>query len=101
MQIALFLQVFEACDEGNKGYLNREDFEVAVVMLFGYKLSEVCIFFLLYSEYPAYIDVLLLRKLFTEWSVLIGVDWSSAGEQKYLQILEVFFFIWGYYFKRM
>ncbi|XP_040557511.1 EF-hand calcium-binding domain-containing protein 11 isoform X2 [Gallus gallus] len=34
-------RVFEACDEGNKGYLNREDFEVAVVMLFGYKLSEV------------------------------------------------------------
>ncbi|XP_048804500.1 EF-hand calcium-binding domain-containing protein 11 isoform X2 [Lagopus muta] len=34
-------RVFEVCDEGNKGYLNREDFEVAVVMLFGYKLSEV------------------------------------------------------------
>ncbi|XP_032300714.1 EF-hand calcium-binding domain-containing protein 11 isoform X4 [Coturnix japonica] len=33
--------VFEVCDEGNKGYLDREDFEVAVVMLFGYKLSEV------------------------------------------------------------
>lgn len=44
MQIALFLQVFEVCDEGNKGYLNREDFEVALVMLFGYKLSEVCVF---------------------------------------------------------
>ncbi|XP_072194983.1 EF-hand calcium-binding domain-containing protein 11 isoform X1 [Excalfactoria chinensis] len=34
-------RVFEVCDEGNKGYLDREDFEVAVVMLFGYKLSEV------------------------------------------------------------
>ncbi|XP_065607736.1 EF-hand calcium-binding domain-containing protein 11 [Cyrtonyx montezumae] len=34
-------RVFELCDEDNKGYLNREDFEVAVVMLFGYKPSEV------------------------------------------------------------
>ncbi|NXL88474.1 EFC11 protein, partial [Alectura lathami] len=34
-------QVFEACDEDNKGYLSREDFKVAVVMLFGYKPSKV------------------------------------------------------------
>ncbi|XP_021258039.1 EF-hand calcium-binding domain-containing protein 11 isoform X7 [Numida meleagris] len=34
-------RVFKVCDEDNKGYLNREDLEVAVVMLFGYKPSEV------------------------------------------------------------
>uniref|UniRef100_A0A8D0H4P2 EF-hand calcium binding domain 11 n=1 Tax=Sphenodon punctatus TaxID=8508 RepID=A0A8D0H4P2_SPHPU len=30
-----------ACDEDNKGYLSREDFKVAVVILFGYKPSKV------------------------------------------------------------
>lgn len=34
-------QVFKVCDEDNKGYLSREDFKVAVVMLFGYKPSKV------------------------------------------------------------
>lgn len=34
-------QVFKACDEDNKGYLSREDFKVAVVMLFGYKPSKI------------------------------------------------------------
>ncbi|KYO45531.1 EF-hand calcium-binding domain-containing protein 11 isoform B [Alligator mississippiensis] len=33
--------VFAACDEDSKGYLSREDFKVAVVMLFGYKPSKV------------------------------------------------------------
>ncbi|KAF6351169.1 EF-hand calcium binding domain 11 [Rhinolophus ferrumequinum] len=33
--------VFRACDEDNKGYLSREDFKVAVVMLFGYKPSKI------------------------------------------------------------
>ncbi|XP_042324761.1 EF-hand calcium-binding domain-containing protein 11 isoform X2 [Sceloporus undulatus] len=32
---------FEACDEDKKGYLSREDYKVAVVMLFGYKPSKV------------------------------------------------------------
>ncbi|KAM3918290.1 EF-hand calcium-binding domain-containing protein 11 [Leptodactylus fuscus] len=36
-----FLQVFEICDEDKKGYLSREDFKVAVVMLFGYKPSKI------------------------------------------------------------
>ncbi|XP_066468243.1 EF-hand calcium-binding domain-containing protein 11 [Tiliqua scincoides] len=36
-----WLEVFEACDEDNKGYLNREDYKVAVVMLFGYKPSKM------------------------------------------------------------
>ncbi|KAH0620434.1 hypothetical protein JD844_020882 [Phrynosoma platyrhinos] len=34
-------QAFEVCDEDKKGYLNREDYKVAVVMLFGYKPSKV------------------------------------------------------------
>ncbi|KAE8586188.1 hypothetical protein XENTR_v10021584 [Xenopus tropicalis] len=36
-----FLRVFQLCDEGNKGYLSREDLKVAVVMLFGYKPSKL------------------------------------------------------------
>ncbi|XP_054825878.1 EF-hand calcium-binding domain-containing protein 11 [Eublepharis macularius] len=36
-----WVTAFEACDEGNKGYLNREDYKVAVVMLFGYKPSKM------------------------------------------------------------
>nr|XP_056707769.1 EF-hand calcium-binding domain-containing protein 11 [Euleptes europaea] len=36
-----WVKAFEACDEGNKGYLSREDYKVAVVMLFGYKPSKM------------------------------------------------------------
>lgn len=36
-----WVEVFKACDEDNKGYLSREDFKVAVVMLFGYKPSKM------------------------------------------------------------
>ncbi|XP_060117562.1 EF-hand calcium-binding domain-containing protein 11 isoform X1 [Heteronotia binoei] len=36
-----WVKAFEACDEGKKGYLNREDYKVAVVMLFGYKPSKM------------------------------------------------------------
>ncbi|KAJ6661860.1 hypothetical protein lerEdw1_013031 [Lerista edwardsae] len=36
-----WIKAFEACDEDNKGYLSREDYKVAVVMLFGYKPSKV------------------------------------------------------------
>ncbi|KAB0375032.1 hypothetical protein FD755_013524 [Muntiacus reevesi] len=39
-----WVEVFKACDEDNKGYLSREDFKVAVVMLFGYKPSKTVIF---------------------------------------------------------
>ena len=35
-------EVFKACDEDNKGYLSREVFKVAVVMLFVYKPSKPC-----------------------------------------------------------
>lgn len=34
-------KVFQLCDESKKGYLNREDMKMAVVMLFGYKPSKV------------------------------------------------------------
>ncbi|KAM6335829.1 LOW QUALITY PROTEIN: EF-hand calcium-binding domain-containing protein 11 [Podargus strigoides] len=44
-------QVFEACDEYNKGYLTREDFKVAVVM-FGYKTSKVEVDLLMSSVRP-------------------------------------------------
>ncbi|EDL18913.1 RIKEN cDNA 2610021K21, isoform CRA_c [Mus musculus] len=36
-----WVKVFKACDEDNKGYLSREDFKVAIVMLFGYKPSKI------------------------------------------------------------
>ncbi|KAM4853195.1 EF-hand calcium-binding domain-containing protein 11 isoform 1-T1 [Thomomys bottae] len=36
-----WVEVFKTCDEDNKGYLSREDFKVAVVMLFGYKPSKI------------------------------------------------------------
>ncbi|XP_059038514.1 EF-hand calcium-binding domain-containing protein 11 isoform X5 [Mustela lutreola] len=36
-----WVEVFKACDEDNKGYLSREDFKVAVIMLFGYKPSKI------------------------------------------------------------
>ncbi|CAH6848760.1 Efcab11 [Phodopus roborovskii] len=35
-----WVEVFKECDEDNKGYLSREDFKVAIVMLFGYKPSK-------------------------------------------------------------
>ncbi|XP_050567095.1 EF-hand calcium-binding domain-containing protein 11 [Cygnus atratus] len=35
------LEVFEVCDEDNKGCLSRDDFKVAGVLLFGYKPSKV------------------------------------------------------------
>nr|XP_004649401.1 EF-hand calcium-binding domain-containing protein 11 [Jaculus jaculus] len=36
-----WVEVFKACDEDNKGYLSREDFKVAIVMLFGYKPCKI------------------------------------------------------------
>uniref|UniRef100_A0A3P8YPD2 EF-hand domain-containing protein n=1 Tax=Esox lucius TaxID=8010 RepID=A0A3P8YPD2_ESOLU len=35
-----FKLVFELCDIDKKGFLNREDLKIAVVMLFGYKPSK-------------------------------------------------------------
>ncbi|XP_063097282.1 EF-hand calcium-binding domain-containing protein 11 isoform X2 [Cavia porcellus] len=36
-----WVEVFKACDADNKGYLSREDFKIAIVMLFGYKPSKI------------------------------------------------------------
>ncbi|XP_005343503.1 EF-hand calcium-binding domain-containing protein 11 [Microtus ochrogaster] len=36
-----WVEIFKACDEDNKGYLSREDFKIAIVMLFGYKPSKI------------------------------------------------------------
>ncbi|XP_038603103.1 EF-hand calcium-binding domain-containing protein 11 isoform X2 [Tachyglossus aculeatus] len=45
-----WVEVFKVCDEGNKGYLSREDFKVAVVMLFGYKPLKMEIDLVITSE---------------------------------------------------
>ncbi|XP_048830698.1 EF-hand calcium-binding domain-containing protein 11 isoform X2 [Brienomyrus brachyistius] len=36
-----FATVFRLCDQGQRGYLSREDLKMAVVMLFGYKPSKL------------------------------------------------------------
>ncbi|NXU29399.1 EFC11 protein, partial [Thalassarche chlororhynchos] len=54
--------VFEACDEDNKGYLSREDFKVAVVMLFGYKPSKVEVDSVMFSVRPRNSGGLLFEK---------------------------------------
>ncbi|NXG33496.1 EFC11 protein, partial [Dromaius novaehollandiae] len=56
-------QVFEACDEDNKGYLSREDFKVAVVMLFGYKPSKVEVDSVMSSVQPENSGILLEKFL--------------------------------------
>ncbi|XP_012495869.1 PREDICTED: EF-hand calcium-binding domain-containing protein 11 [Propithecus coquereli] len=48
-----WVEVFKACDEDNKGYLSREDFKVAVVMLFGYKPSKIEVDSLMSSINPS------------------------------------------------
>lgn len=79
-------------------YLSREDFKVAVSMLFDYKPSKVCILHLC-CEDSAYMDVSLWRTLCTDWSTAIGVDYCMFSNQKYLQILEVVFLFAGICFK--
>uniref|UniRef100_A0AAZ3RDH8 EF-hand calcium binding domain 11 n=1 Tax=Oncorhynchus tshawytscha TaxID=74940 RepID=A0AAZ3RDH8_ONCTS len=50
-----FETVYELCDTDKKGYLNREDLKMAVVMLFGYKPSKV-------SKVKQLVGVVVLRK---------------------------------------
>ncbi|XP_015205917.2 EF-hand calcium-binding domain-containing protein 11 isoform X1 [Lepisosteus oculatus] len=38
--IKKFTSVFQQCDESKKGYLDREDLKIAIVMIFGYKPSK-------------------------------------------------------------
>ncbi|XP_045418107.1 EF-hand calcium-binding domain-containing protein 11 isoform X2 [Lemur catta] len=54
-----WVEVFKACDEDNKGYLSREDFKVAVVMLFGYKPSKIEVDSLMSSINPSTSGILL------------------------------------------
>ena len=41
MELAFLFQVFNVCDEGGKKYLSKHDIKVAVMMLFGHKVSKV------------------------------------------------------------
>ncbi|XP_048455980.1 EF-hand calcium-binding domain-containing protein 11 [Rhincodon typus] len=41
MDLVLENEVFQECDLGQKGYLNREDLKVAVVTAYGYKPSKL------------------------------------------------------------
>ncbi|XP_047594261.1 EF-hand calcium-binding domain-containing protein 11 isoform X2 [Lutra lutra] len=54
-----WVEVFKACDEDNKGYLSREDFKVAVLMLFGYKPSKIEADFTMSSVNPNASGILL------------------------------------------
>ncbi|XP_053459850.1 EF-hand calcium-binding domain-containing protein 11 isoform X2 [Nycticebus coucang] len=54
-----WVEVFKACDEDNKGYLSREDFKVAVVMLFGYKPSKIEVDSVMSSINPSTSGILL------------------------------------------
>ncbi|XP_022361253.1 EF-hand calcium-binding domain-containing protein 11 isoform X2 [Enhydra lutris kenyoni] len=54
-----WVKVFKACDEDNKGFLSREDFKVAVLMLFGYKPSKIEADFAMSSVNPHASGILL------------------------------------------
>lgn len=41
LKVLYTLQVFHEADEGNKGFLTREDVKVAIAELLGYKPSKV------------------------------------------------------------
>ncbi|XP_030414807.1 EF-hand calcium-binding domain-containing protein 11 [Gopherus evgoodei] len=63
-----YVRVFEACDEDKKGYLSREDFKVAVVMLFGYKPSKE-------------LDAILSSDPTTKSPVdTLGMGWQEDGD---------------------
>ncbi|XP_029543373.2 EF-hand calcium-binding domain-containing protein 11 isoform X1 [Oncorhynchus nerka] len=53
-----FETVYELCDTDKKGYLNREDLKMAVVMLFGYKPSKT----VKVSKVRQLVGVVVLRK---------------------------------------
>ncbi|XP_005028679.6 EF-hand calcium-binding domain-containing protein 11, partial [Anas platyrhynchos] len=91
-QINFFLQVFEVCDEDNKGYLNREEFKVAVVLLFSYKPSKVEVDAVIPSVKPEnsgilfekFLDLMSARKaaqLYNSetWQIFTAFDVQSRG----------------------
>ncbi|KFP97632.1 EF-hand calcium-binding domain-containing protein 11, partial [Haliaeetus albicilla] len=59
--------ISEACDEDNKGYLSREDFKVAVVMLFGYKPSKAFIvsFTLIFGKFLNLMSAMKAAQLYS------------------------------------
>ncbi|KAM9190319.1 EF-hand calcium-binding domain-containing protein 11 [Mergus octosetaceus] len=84
--------VFEVCDEDNKGYLSREEFKVAVVLLFSYKPSKVEVDAVMSSVKPEnsgilfekFLDLMSARKaaqLYNSetWQIFTAFDVQSKG----------------------
>ncbi|XP_068539951.1 EF-hand calcium-binding domain-containing protein 11 [Anas acuta] len=91
-QVNFFLQVFEVCDEDNKGYLSREELKVAIVLLFSYKLSKVEVDAVMSSVKPEnsgilfekFLDLMSARKaaqLYNSetWQIFTAFDVQSRG----------------------
>uniref|UniRef100_A0AAY4A405 EF-hand domain-containing protein n=1 Tax=Denticeps clupeoides TaxID=299321 RepID=A0AAY4A405_9TELE len=57
VQFLLAVKVFHLCDVDKKGFLNREDLKIAVVMLFGYKPSKV-IFFVVWVPLERFVPLM-------------------------------------------
>uniref|UniRef100_A0A493TKK1 EF-hand calcium binding domain 11 n=2 Tax=Anas platyrhynchos TaxID=8839 RepID=A0A493TKK1_ANAPP len=85
-------QVFEVCDDDNKGYLSREEFKVAVVLLFSYKPSKVEVDAVMSSVKPEnsgilfekFLDLMSARKaaqLYNSetWQIFTAFDVQSRG----------------------
>ncbi|XP_032043782.1 EF-hand calcium-binding domain-containing protein 11 [Aythya fuligula] len=84
--------VFEVCGEDNKGYLSREEFKVAVVLLFSYKPSKVEVDAVMSSVKPEnsgilfekFLDLMSARKaaqLYNSetWQIFTAFDVQSRG----------------------
>uniref|UniRef100_A0A8B9SK33 EF-hand calcium binding domain 11 n=1 Tax=Anas platyrhynchos TaxID=8839 RepID=A0A8B9SK33_ANAPL len=84
--------VFEVCDDDNKGYLSREEFKVAVVLLFSYKPSKVEVDAVMSSVKPEnsgilfekFLDLMSARKaaqLYNSetWQIFTAFDVQSRG----------------------
>uniref|UniRef100_A0A8B9U1G3 EF-hand calcium binding domain 11 n=1 Tax=Anas zonorhyncha TaxID=75864 RepID=A0A8B9U1G3_9AVES len=85
-------RVFEVCDDDNKGYLSREEFKVAVVLLFSYKPSKVEVDAVMSSVKPEnsgilfekFLDLMSARKaaqLYNSetWQIFTAFDVQSRG----------------------
>uniref|UniRef100_A0A8C3C5H0 EF-hand calcium binding domain 11 n=1 Tax=Cairina moschata TaxID=8855 RepID=A0A8C3C5H0_CAIMO len=75
------------CDEDNKGYLSREKFEVALVLLFSYKPSKVYMRFIsifLGILFEKFLDLMSARRavqLYNSetWQIFTAFDVQSKG----------------------
>uniref|UniRef100_U3INC7 EF-hand calcium binding domain 11 n=1 Tax=Anas platyrhynchos platyrhynchos TaxID=8840 RepID=U3INC7_ANAPP len=89
---AILNSVFEVCDDDNKGYLSREEFKVAVVLLFSYKPSKVEVDAVMSSVKPEnsgilfekFLDLMSARKaaqLYNSetWQIFTAFDVQSRG----------------------